>query len=56
MPDKEFTVVNPKTRQTFTITGKSLKNALEKEGLDPAIWVEVKPEPESEDEPHGNAD
>lgn len=47
MGDKEFIVSHAKARAPITIEGKTLKEALEKEGLDPSIWKEIEPpEPE----------
>lgn len=51
MKDKTFIVENPRTKQQFTIKGKSLEEALAQEMLDPQIWLLVsEPEP-AEDEP-----
>ncbi len=41
MDKKKFVVENPKTHQRFTIEGKSLKDALEQELLDPEKWLQV---------------
>ena len=50
MKDKTFIVENPKTKERFTITGKSLEEALAQEMLDPEKWLLVfEPEP-AEDE------
>lgn len=50
MEDKTFTVSHARSRMPLTIKGKNLKDALEKEGLNPDIWkpiVPIKPEPEA---------
>ena len=49
MADKTFIVTHAKARAPITIKGKTLEEALEKEGLDPAIWKEVGAAPESEE-------
>lgn len=49
MKDKTFIVENPKTKEQFTIKGKSLEEALEQEMLDPKKWLLV-----SEPEPAGD--
>jgi len=54
MADKTFIVTHPKARSPLTITGKTLAEALEKEGLNPAIWKEQGAVPESEVEPSGD--
>ena len=54
MAEKEFIVSHAKARAPITITGKNLEEALEKEGLNPAIWKEVISESESEVEETGN--
>lgn len=61
MQDKEFIVTHAHARAPITVKGKTLEEALEKEGLDPAIWqlqieadtLETPPEtePESLDNP-----
>ena len=51
MEDKTFVVSHSHARAPLTIHGKTLAEALENEGLDPAIWKEVEPQPESEPEP-----
>ena len=43
MTDKTFTVTHAHARAPLTIKGKTLEEALEKEGLDPIIWKEVPP-------------
>lgn len=54
MSDKTFIVTHAMAREPITVTGKNLAEALENEGLDPNIWKEVEPAPESEEEPSGN--
>jgi len=49
MENKKFVVENPKTHQRFTIEGKSLKDALKQEGLDPEKWLQVKESAPSEE-------
>ena len=59
MSDKVFVVTHARARAPITVTGRTLEEALEKEGLDPNIWklmeepplvvVEPEPEPESPD-------
>lgn len=41
MADKEFIVTHAKARAPITVRGKNLKEALEKEGLDPNIWKPI---------------
>ena len=41
MPEKTFVVSHRRARAPITLTGKNLKEALEKEALDPAIWMEM---------------
>ena len=43
MADKRFVVTHPKARAPIAIKGKTLTEALEKEGLDPAIWKDTNP-------------
>jgi len=50
MADKEFIVTHAKARAPITIRGKTLKEALKEEGLNPNIWREVSP-PEPEEQP-----
>lgn len=38
MTKKTFIVTHAKARAPLTITGNTMKDALEKEGLDPDIW------------------
>lgn len=47
MEDKTFVVTHAKARAPLTIKGKTLKEALKKEGLNPDIWKPVEPEKES---------
>jgi hypothetical protein len=49
MADKTFIVSHPNARSPITITGANLHQALEDEGLDPAIWKEIRPAEEVED-------
>lgn len=52
MSDKTFVVTHARAREPLTIKGKTLEEALEKEGLDPNIWKPlVTPEPETETPP-----
>jgi len=46
MANQTFVVTHAKAREPLTIKGKTLEEALEKEGLNPSIWKEV-PAPES---------
>jgi len=48
MQEKVFIVSHRKARAPITVTGKTLKSALLKEGLNPAIWKEIESTPESE--------
>ena len=54
MSEKTFIVTHAKARSPLTVTGKTLEEALEKEGLDPLIWHEVGELIEGEEEPHGD--
>lgn len=53
MANKTFTITHAHAREPLTIKGKSLKDALRKEGLDPDIWKEVQPPEEPEPEENG---
>lgn len=53
MVNKTFIVSHPKARAPITITGKTLEEALEQEGLDPSVWKPVDIQPESEVEELG---
>lgn len=53
MREKVFVVSHPKARYPITIKGKTLEEALEKEGLDPAIWKEISSSVEEEEQPVG---
>lgn len=44
MAEKEFTVTHGRARSPLVIRGKSLKDALKKEGLNPGIWKPVSPQ------------
>lgn len=48
MADKTFIVTHAKARAPLSITGRTLNDALKKEGLDPAIWKEQAPYTEGE--------
>lgn len=48
MPDKTFIVTHAKARSPITVKGKTLTEALKKEGLNPAIWKEAQPFIETE--------
>ena len=50
MAGNEFTVTHGRAREPLIVRGKTLKEALKKERLDPNIWKEVKP-PETEEKP-----
>lgn len=54
MPDKTFLVKNPKARNSIAIAGKNLADALKKAGLNPSIYQQILPIPESEDTPNGD--
>ena len=54
MKTKTFIVTHSRARSPITIKGQTLEEALEKEGLNPAIWVETAKLPESEGEPNGD--
>jgi len=54
MVNKTFIVSHPKARSPITITGKTLEDALKKEGLDPETWKPVENQPESEVEELGD--
>lgn len=54
MADKTFTVTHARARSPLVVKGKTLNEALEKEGLDPTIWKIAEPEPESEELPSGD--
>lgn len=54
MRNKAFIVTHPKARSPLTIKGTDLQDALEKEGLDPAIWHPVGEPVEVEEPPHGD--
>lgn len=54
MRNKAFIVTHAKARAPLTIKGKDLDDALEKEGLDPAIWKPVGEAQEIEEESIGN--
>lgn len=56
MADKEFIVSHAHARSPLTIRGKNLKEALESEELDPAIWKEVKPSEPEESPPESHLD
>lgn len=53
MTDKTFIVTHPKARSPITVTGKTLAEALEKEGLIPSLWKEVEAQSEMEVEEAG---
>ena len=55
MSDKIFIVSHAHARTPITVRGKNLEEALENEGLDPAIWHEIKPPGESEDDTSGHS-
>jgi len=48
MADKTFIVTHAKARSPLTITGKTLEDALEKEGLTSPPWELVSIQPELE--------
>lgn len=48
MADKTFIVTHARARSPIIVKGKSLEEALKKEGLNPDIWKEVGAKPESE--------
>lgn len=54
MVDKSFIVTHAHARAPLTIKGKDLADALEKEGLNPAIWKETCEITEGEVEPSGD--
>lgn len=47
MEAKKFTVRSTTSGQVLTIEGKSIEDALEREALNPAMWVEVEPPAEN---------
>jgi len=47
MEAKKFIVKSTITGRVLAIEGKSLEDALEKEALNPAVWVEVEPPAEN---------
>ena len=49
MSNKTFTVTHPKARAPIVVKGATLDEALEKEGLDPAVWKEQGSALEEED-------
>lgn len=53
MRNKAFIVTHAHARAPLTIKGVTLEDALEKEGLDPAIWKQVGEQPEMEVEETG---
>lgn len=54
MRNKHFIVSHPRARHPLTITGHTLAEALEKEGLDPNIWKPLHELEEVEDKPVGD--
>ncbi|MBA7696089.1 hypothetical protein ES703_104731 [subsurface metagenome] len=52
MEDKEWVVSHAKAREPITVRGKTLKAAIESEGLDPNLWKPITPE-EPEEPPPG---
>lgn len=51
MADKEWIVSHAKARAPVTVTGKNLKEALKKEGLDPNLWKPITSEEPEESPP-----
>jgi len=51
MPEKTFIVSHAHARAPIACRGKNLEEALASEGLDPAIWKEVKPSKPEESPP-----
>ncbi len=54
MADKTFVVTHAKARAPLTITGKTLEEALAKNGLDLSIWKPVGEPKEVEEEASGD--
>lgn len=54
MRNKAFIVTHAHARAPLTIKGKTLDDALEKEGLNPAIWKPVQEPEEVEEETNGD--
>ncbi|MBA7529162.1 hypothetical protein ES705_21354 [subsurface metagenome] len=54
MVDKTFIVTHARARASLTITGKTIEEALEREGLDPNIWKPVGQPEEAEEEASGD--
>lgn len=54
MAYRTFIVTHAHARSPIIVKGKTLNEALKKEGLDPAIWKDTGAKPESEDPDHGD--
>lgn len=54
MVDKTFIVTHAHARASITITGKTLEEALKKEGLNPDIWKLASEPVEAEEEASGD--
>lgn len=51
MEAKTFTVKCTLTGQILTLEGKDLGDALDREALNPAVWVEVEPPEDNSESP-----